>query len=123
MHTCTRKKLLFSFRHAPYSNLLAKEGIDAVLASSAYNQQLSIIFLDDGVFQLIKNQHAQAIASKNIERLLSAFALYDINNIFICSNSLTERGLSASELAIEGKLINADEIHQLFLQQDHILSF
>ena len=49
------KKLLFVLRQAPYGSTLAKDALDAILATSAYEQDLSIAFIDDGVFQLINN--------------------------------------------------------------------
>ncbi len=56
MNQTPSKKLLFISRHAPYGSSLARDALDAVLASSAYDQQLSLLFMDDGVFQLLKNQ-------------------------------------------------------------------
>lgn len=123
MSETSTKKLLFSFRHAPYGNSLAKEGIDAVLAASVYDQSLAVLFMDDGVFQLCSAQNPSNIEAKNIQQLLSAFELYDINDIYICAESLAVRGMSTDDLSVEGKLLSTENIHQLLTQQDHVLSF
>ncbi|ODS24713.1 sulfurtransferase TusC [Candidatus Endobugula sertula] len=117
------KKLLFLFRHAPYGSALAKEGIDAVLAASAYDQDLSVLFMDDGVFQLLKHQKPDDIEEKNIINILSAFTLYDIQSLFVCQESLAERGLRNTDIAIGINIVAHNTVSQLLSQQDHILSF
>jgi len=121
--TNTKKKLLFVLRHSPYGSSLAKEGIDAILATSVYEQALSVLFIDDGVFQLSKQQNSNKIGEKNIYKLLSAFELYDIDALFACSDSLLERGLHATTIFDNVTIINNTEIKQLFSQQHHLLSF
>jgi tRNA 2-thiouridine synthesizing protein C len=123
MHTPKKKQLLFSLRHAPYGNSLAKEALDAILATSAYDQQLSVVFIDDGVFQLMDNQQAEVIEEKSISNRLSAFPLYDITALFVCAESLQQRGLTQANIPNEVTLVDAKELKQLFSQQDHLLSF
>jgi len=50
------KKIGFIIRHAPYGNHFAQESLDAILASSVYGQILTLIFMGDGVLQLLENQ-------------------------------------------------------------------
>jgi tRNA 2-thiouridine synthesizing protein C len=123
MNTKKSKKILFVLRHAPYGNSLAKEALDAILATSAYNQELSIAFIDDGVFQLVKSQQAEQIGEKNFLKILSAFPLYDITNLFVCSASLQERGLKANAIIDNVSVIDSNTLNTLLQQQDHLLSF
>lgn len=123
MSQVATKKILFAFRHAPYGNNLARDGIDAVLAASVYDQALSVLFMDDGIFQLTRQQNSVGIEEKNIEQLLSAFELYDIHQIYVCSDSLAIRGMTVEDLNMGGELLSTEEVHQLFTEQDHILSF
>ena len=118
-----KKRLLFALRHAPYGNALAKEALDAILATSVYDQTLSVVFMDDGVFQLIKEQQADAIEAKNFINILSALPLYDINDVFVCEASLTARGISKDAISDTIQSLTADDLQNLFHQQDHILSF
>ena len=117
-----KKKILFIIRHSPYGNLLAREGLEAILATSVYEQQLSVLFLDDGVFQLA-TQQTTTIEPKNFSKLLSVFSLYDINAVFVCQSSLHRRGLDKIDLCIAAKPLNTDEIQQLMKQQDQLISF
>ena len=117
-----KKKLLFIVRHGPYGSLLARESLDAILAASVYEQVLSVLFLDDGVFQLVPEQTITT-EQKSISKLLSAFPLYDINELFICQSSLKQRNLDTTALCLNVKSLNSDEVKHLMQQQDQLISF
>lgn len=121
--TINQKKLLFVLRHAPYGNSLAKEATDAILATSVYEQALSVVFIDDGVFMLTNNHHSDQIAQKSIAKMLAAFPIYDISQLFVCARSLNARGIDASSINHNLTILEPDALQQLFHQQDHILSF
>ena len=118
------KKLLFISRHAPYGSSLAKDALDAILASSAYDQQLSILFMDDGVFQLLANQAASEIAQKSFSSLLPVLPLYEINSIYVHCESLEKRQITINELVLNSvQIIDSAAICRLLAQQDQLLSF
>jgi len=118
------KKILFISRHAPYGNSYAREALDALLAASAYDQNLSLLFMDDGVFQLLPNQNPTFIHQKNMAASLQALELYGIENIYCLSSSLIERGLNQTDLILENiKLIDTITTNSLISQQDQLISF
>lgn len=119
-----KKKILLISRHAPYGKSTAREAIDIALAASVYDQDISVLFMDDGVFQLLANQHAQSIDQKNIASILTALPLYDIENIFVHQESLDARALTSTELILEDlQILNNEAVGSLLNQQDQILSF
>lgn len=118
------KKILLINRHAPYGTNVAREALDAALAASVYDQDLSLLFMDDGVFQLINHQDAQTINQKSFTAMLPVLPLYGIDKLYVHAESLRERGLKEEELVIkEIKLINNNEIGTLMTEQDQLLSF
>lgn len=118
------KKLLFISRHAPYGSSLAKEALDAILAASAYDQELSLLFMDDGVFQLLKHQEPNDIGQKNFAAMLPALSLYDVNNIYVHKESLDTRQITTDELIVDSiRTINSDAVSELMAKQDQLLSF
>ncbi len=124
MNQIPSKKLLFISRHAPYGSSLAKDALDAVLASSAYDQQLSLLFMDDGVFQLLKNQASVEIAQKSFSSLLPVLPLYEINSIYVHYESLEKRQITINELVLDSvQIIDSAAICSLLAQQDQLLSF
>jgi len=118
------KKLLFISRHAPYGSSLAKEAIDAILAASAYGQDLSLLFMDDGVFQLLATQDSAEIEQKNFASMLPVLTLYDINQIYVHSESLENRQITKNDLIIDDvQMIDSLAISSLLARQDQLLSF
>lgn len=118
------KKILFISRQAPYGNATAREALDALLAASAYDQDISLLFMDDGVFQLMIEQNPKDIQQKNLGASLQALELYGVENLYIQEESLKKRGLALDDLSLENlQVLNADQIKQLMSQQDQILSF
>jgi len=118
------KKILFISRHAPYGSSLAKDALDAILAASAYDQQLSLLFMDDGIFQLLKNQSANEIAQKSFAAILPVLPLYEINSVYVHRESLEKRQITINELVLNGvQIIDSATICSLLAQQDQLLSF
>ena len=50
------KKFLFILGTAPVSGVQVQETLDQILTTAAMEQSVSLLFLDDGVFQLVRNQ-------------------------------------------------------------------
>lgn len=124
MNTPAPKKLLFISRHAPYGSSLARDALDALFATSAYDQQLSLLFMDDGVFQLLANQAPQEIGQKSISAILQALSLYEINRVYVHYESLKTRQITINELTINGvQIIDSAAVCSLLAQQDQLLSF
>jgi tRNA 2-thiouridine synthesizing protein C len=118
------KRIGFVMRQAPYGNSLAQDALDTVLASAAYEQCISLIFLADGVFQLLPAQNSHSIGQKNLEKQLSALGLYGVEQIYVCQTSLRERGLSVAALSLaSAKPLEPLALAELLHTQDCLLSF
>ncbi|MBU2892548.1 sulfurtransferase complex subunit TusC [Colwellia sp. D2M02] len=81
---------------APYNRNLGKESLDVALIFASFEQGVSLFFQGDGVYQLIDQQNPQKISAKDYLKTFSAFEFYDIEDIYICQESLTVRNLSES---------------------------
>ncbi|MGB5261891.1 MAG: DsrE family protein, partial [Gammaproteobacteria bacterium] len=46
------KKLMYLNRRAPYGTIYAWESLEVVLIGAAFEHDVSVAFLDDGVYQL-----------------------------------------------------------------------
>ena len=53
------KKFMFVNRKAPYGTIYALESLEVVLISAAFDQDVSLAFLDDGVFRTIGGGEAE----------------------------------------------------------------
>lgn len=118
------KKILLISRQAPYGKSTAREAIDIAVAASIYDQDIGILFMDDGVFQLLKKQQSQHVDQKNIASILPALALYGIENIYVHQESLDARTIRVDELILDDlQLVNNKDVGNLLSKQDQLLSF
>ncbi len=113
---------VYLLRQAPYHSSLAREALDMVLATAAFDQQVSLLFINDGVFQLQNQQQAERLQQKNIGKTLQALSLYDVNAIFYCEASLTTRGLKATSLFSAAKALNHQQSLALIASADKVIS-
>ncbi|MEA1049309.1 sulfurtransferase complex subunit TusC [Lamprobacter modestohalophilus] len=94
----TIKNFLYLNRRAPYGTIYAWESLEVVLIGAAFDQDVSLAFLDDGVFQLTKGQNTAAVGMKNFSPTYAALGDYEVKKVFIEKESLEERGLSLDDL-------------------------
>jgi len=131
------KKFMYMNRKAPYGTIYALESLEVVLIAAAFDQDVSLVFADDGVYQLTKNQSTDGIGMKNFSPTYSALGDYDINKIYIEKESLEERGLTLEDLqalTYEDEdddwaekdsihLVSREELAEVIDQQDVVFSF
>jgi tRNA 2-thiouridine synthesizing protein C len=94
----TVKKFLYLNRKAPYGTIYAWESLEVVLIGAAFDQDVSLAFMDDGVYQLTRNQDTGGIGMKNFSATYAALGDYEVNKIFVEKESLEARGLTLDDL-------------------------
>lgn len=119
----TIKKFLFVNRKAPYGSVYALEGLEVVLISAAFDQDVSLAFLDDGVFQLAKGQNTKAIETKNFSPTYRALEGYDIEKLYVERESLEARGLAEEDLLVDVNVVDAAQMAALMDEMDVLISF
>lgn len=92
------KKMMYVNRRAPYGTIYAWESLEVVLIGAAFEQDVSLAFLDDGVYQLTKGQKTTGIGMKNFSPTYTALGDYEVNKIYVEKESLEERGLTLDDL-------------------------
>lgn len=108
---------------APFSTAKAKESLDVALIFGSYEQAPALFFQGDGVWQLINNQTAEAIHSKDFLKTFSAFEFYDIENIYVCQNSLEQRLLSSIFHIDNVTVLAVNEFSEQLKKHDTIFKF
>ncbi len=115
-----RKKILFVLSKAPYSGAYVCETLDIVMTAAAFDQDVSVLLLDDGVFQLKSQQNPESFELKNTAALFAALPVYGIENILVETESLLSWGLTVNDLAETVTEISRQEVGELFKQFDLI---
>lgn len=117
------KRVAWVFSSAPHGSAAGREGLDALLATSALSDDLGVFFIGDGVLQLLADQNPQAILTRNYIPTFKLMALYDIERCWICAASLRERGLRDAGLVIDAEIVEANALRRLLNDYDVILRF
>ena len=117
------KKFLYINRKAPYGTIYALESLEVVLIAAAFDQDVSLAFLDDGVYQVVKGQHTKPIDVKNFSPTYRALEGYDIEKLYVEKESMEARGLKEDDLIVPVKVVNAQEMADIMQSQDVIMSF
>ncbi|NOR51232.1 MAG: sulfurtransferase complex subunit TusC [Gammaproteobacteria bacterium] len=92
------KQFLYVNRKAPYGTVYALESLEVVLIGAAFEQDVRLMFMDDGVFQITKGQDTADIGMKNFSPTYGALGDYDVKYMYVCKQSLEERGLTVDDL-------------------------
>ncbi|MBC8303136.1 MAG: sulfurtransferase complex subunit TusC [Pelagibacterales bacterium] len=117
------KKLLYINRRAPHGTIYAHEALEVVLIGAAFEQDVSLAFIDDGVFQLKKDQDTSDIHTKNFSKIYKALEMYDVEKLFVEKESLDKRGLTEDDLSVDVEIINSSEMKKLITDSEVIFNF
>ena len=105
----------------PLDGIAARESLDLIFALAAVDHQVSVIFSDDAVYQLVKSNDSAELMVKDFRRSFKLFELYDIENLYICAESLRQRQLQATELVLDVRALENTELSQLLSMQHHVI--
>ncbi|NNF96755.1 MAG: sulfurtransferase complex subunit TusC [Halobacteria archaeon] len=131
------KKFMYVNRTAPYGTIYAWESLEVVLIGAAFEQDVTVAFVDDGVYQLVKGQDTSELGIKNFSPTYAALGDYDVNKLYVEKESLEARGLNLDDLmALKYEdedddwaekdsihVVTAAELADILEQQEVVFSF
>ncbi len=117
------KKFMFLNRKAPYGTVYALESLEVVLITATFDQDVSLVFMDDGVYEIAKGQNTKAVEIKNFSPTYRALDGYDVEKLYVERESMEARGLTEADLVVPVEVLSAAEMGRLMAEQDVILSF
>ncbi|PMJ91149.1 sulfurtransferase complex subunit TusC [Vibrio sp. 10N.261.55.A7] len=117
------KRIGFVFLSGPHCSSAGREGLDALLAASAYCEDIHVFFIGEGVQQLISGQQPSELLSRDYISGFKLMDLYDIENVYLCQKGLEERGLLDVEKIIDAKVSSSHDIAALMASCHQLLSF
>ena len=128
------KKIMFTVRKAPHGTIYVYEGLEVKLIMAAYDADISVVFMDDGVYALKQGQNTDELGIKGFEKTYGVFVDYEIENVYVDKKSMEDRGMTVEDLLVIGededteapikpKVIDAKEISAMMAEQHNIMSF
>ena len=118
-------KLAFLFRTAPHGNAISREGLDALLAATAFcdEEEIGVFFIDDGVLNLLDEQKPELLLQKDFIRTFKLLDLYDIEQRFVCADSLNQYNLQTEQLIISAEKIDRTSLINKLSQAEKVFTF
>ncbi len=116
------KRFMYVNRKAPYGTVYAHESLEVVLIAAAFDQDVSVVFVDDGVYQLKKGQDTKQIHLKNFSPTFRALDGYDVEKLYVERESLEARGLTEDDLVVPVEVLGSEELSEIMAQQDVIIT-
>ncbi len=105
----------------PFNKAHAREALDLILALGAVDHQVSVIFTEDSVYQLLNTAPWQDAPLKAFNKSFGLFALYDIENCLVCQQAWQSRGLTALALPSGFRFANSAELKAIILNADQLI--
>lgn len=116
------KSFLIISREAPYGSSGAREALELALACALFDQQVALLLLDDAVFQLLPDHNPGSIEQKNLAAMQQSLPLYDVENLYVCQRSLSDRGLSTQQLSMPVKPVDTAQLKLLIRDHDQVIN-
>jgi len=117
----TVKKIMHVMRQAPHGTIYTYEGLEMILIMAAYDQDISVAFIDDGVYALKKGQDTEGIEIKGFSKTFGALEGYDVEKLYVDQISLEERGLTENDLVVDVEVLSSAEIGKIMAKQDVVV--
>lgn len=117
-----KQKFLFISRSAPYGSNRALLCMDAAFAAAVFEQEVSYLFMGDGVYQLLTDQNAEAISSKTLGNILETLDLYGIDEVLVDESSLALRNVSETDFVMPARTLAADDIARKIAASDWVIN-
>lgn len=116
------KRYLFVLNRPPHSGAQAQEMLDVILTAAAFDQSVSLLLLDDAVFQIKKGQNPDPVGMKDIAAIFTALEIYEVKQIYVEVESLQERGLKPADLCLAVREVFRKDVAALMKQHDLVYS-
>ena len=111
------RSVLYLIRQFPGE--LANETIDLMLVSGVFEQPTSVVFMGDGVWQLVGD--GSKIERKDTTRALNALPMYDVESLYVDETSLVERGIASHDINLPVQVISDREVTELLHDHDVVI--
>ncbi|ATZ12929.1 sulfurtransferase complex subunit TusC [Erwinia amylovora] len=118
------KSVAFVFTQGPHGSSAGREGLDAVLATSALSDEVALFFVSDGVLQLTSGQQPQRILARNYIATFGVLPLYDIERCYVCAAALAERGITTGiQRVLPAEVLAPQALRQMLNDYDRVITF
>jgi tRNA 2-thiouridine synthesizing protein C len=93
-------------RKAPYGSVYTAEGFRSTMGIGVFEMDLSVVFVDDGVYALVKGQNPAGLDMKPLGDGFPMLPDFGVTKFYVHDQSLSERGLTADDLVMDVEILD-----------------
>lgn len=117
------KRVAFVLSSAPHGSAAGREGLDALLATSALTDDIGVFLWATACFSCYPNSGG-AVLARDYIATFKLLSLYDIDQCWLCADSARERGLDpATPWVVDVECLAPDALRARLHEFDVILRF
>lgn len=116
------RSLLLVCRRAPWGGVAAREALDIALAGGAFDLPISVLFLDEGIWQLAANQNAAPLEQKNLLANVQALPLFGVEALYASRTDAHARGVATEATSLPLVWLDEDALAALYAQHDWVVT-
>jgi tRNA 2-thiouridine synthesizing protein C len=117
------KRCLVIHTQSSFNSLQGKEALDVSLILGSYEQDVTVVFMQHGVFQTLAHQDPESIKQKDYVSTIKALDIYDIEQVYVHEDSLNEFGLQDNERLPNVETIDSQKLRALKNAAQHVFIF
>ncbi len=113
--------LLVVSRHGPYDGQRARSALELALAAAAFDRDVALLLLGNGVRQLQSAQSTPA-GKKNHGKMMASLPLYDMEQVYVDATALAANGITPMAGGPDVVQLTPDEIRALCDSCEQVLT-
>jgi tRNA 2-thiouridine synthesizing protein C len=116
-------KVAVVMRKAPYGSVYTAEGLRTLMGIAVFEMDISVIFMDDGVYALAKGQNPGKLEMKPLGDAFPMLGEMGVQHFYVHDGSLAERGLTTDGLVLPAEVVTGSQIAQILQESGKVLPF
>lgn len=114
------KKLLIIINTSPTPDT---ETLEFILAMLAFDHEVRLTFVGDGIFWLLSNQQARKLGGKSPQKLIAALEMYGCEHVTYFKDEMKARGLAVTDISQSATHLSRETYAIWQAEADHCMVF
>lgn len=110
-------------RKAPYGSVYTAEGFRTLMGVAVFEMDISVVFLDDGVYALKRGQNPEKLGMKSLGDGFPMLREFGVTKFYVHDASMTERGMTPGDITVEAEVVTGSQVAQILAGAGKVLSF
>jgi tRNA 2-thiouridine synthesizing protein C len=110
-------------RKAPYGSVYTAEGFRSMMGIGVFEMDISVLFVDDGVYALVKGQDPAALDMKPLGDGFPMLPDFGVEKFYVHDRSLSKRGLTEDDLVMDVEVVDDAGVSRVLESTGIVLPF